>query len=339
MIAINNQLQGNLIKYLEKNYSEIGTIKKIELLKHNNINSTNYLICSAKETYVLRNFCDNSNVKKMEKICDILNFCAQNEARVLQVIKNNSGTYIDKKRKLYLTKYHKGKVYSGSSIEIKNLAKSLAILHKILSMNHLQYNYRPRHRCYYLLNSSELKKIRKIVSEQKDKQGKILFRHLTTISRLFDSSRCFLEQIKNSKFKQELIHYDLHPGNVIFYKKKVSSIIDFNLMRKGYLIEDIAYASFRFSSYKVHTVDEILKKMILFVRTYMQYNDIDKKEVLLLDQFLMRVILGNLSCVIRQKYFCNNDEWSADIEKFINFALLLHKINFKIRIEMKNLIR
>jgi Ser/Thr protein kinase RdoA (MazF antagonist) len=338
MSLIDKHLQDKLISYLKINYRNLGTIRNLELITHNNINSINYLIYSAKGTYVLRNFCDNSDIKKMEKICNILNFCACKGAKVFRIIKNNSGIYVDKKRKMYLTKYYDGGIYSGSNIEIKNLAKSLAFLHKELSKTHLKYNYRPRQRCYYLLNSSELKNVRKIIRGQKDMQSRIVFRHLTVISKLLASSHYFLEHIKDSNLKKQLIHYDLHPGNVIFYRKNVSAIIDFNLMRKGVLIEDVAYACFRFSSYNVYTTQEILKKMTLFIQTYLQYNSVDKREIRFFDQYLMRVILGNLSCVIRQKFLRGNNEWDADIEKFINFALLLHKISFKLRIEIKNLI-
>ena len=57
-----------IAKYLKKNYLNLGAIKKIELLEHNNINSTNYLISTDKGKYVLRNFTDGSRSKKIEKI-------------------------------------------------------------------------------------------------------------------------------------------------------------------------------------------------------------------------------------------------------------------------------
>ncbi len=92
-----------LLEFLQQNYPKIRTIKKITQIEHKNINSINYLIVSTKTNYVLRNYIDNSNSKKIENVCRILNYCIQKNAKVSKSIKNKNNLFVNQKNKLYLT--------------------------------------------------------------------------------------------------------------------------------------------------------------------------------------------------------------------------------------------
>ena len=54
-------------KYFKKNYPFLGKVKEARSLRHNKINSVNYLISTSKGKYVLRNFVDGSKPEKIEK--------------------------------------------------------------------------------------------------------------------------------------------------------------------------------------------------------------------------------------------------------------------------------
>jgi len=322
-----------LTEYLKKNYPIIKKIKKIKQIEHNNIDSTNFFISSNTTKYVLRNFTDGSQPEKVEKICKILNFCAKKNLPVMQPIKNRKKLFVDPQKMMYLTKYYDGHLYDGTDNELKNLAKNLALLHKQLVQNSINYNYNTRNSFYKILDSSELQRIEKIINHKqaKDKLDKLVIKHLTFLKKSMLEVQKTSKIIRALNFKKQLIHNDLHRGNVIFNKANVYAIIDFNSMRKGYKIEEVAFASFRFGSYYTQNLSKIVQKMQIFLQNYLKYNDIQYDQITYFDYFLFHTILSRLSYIFRTRYFHNDYTWSIDLEKYLNFLILIHKLRKQIQ--------
>lgn len=317
----NKQVYG----YFTTHYPSLGSIKKIRLLLHNNINSTNYLVISLKGQYVLRKFTDNSNPQKIEKICKILNQCIKYNATVLNPIKNTDNKYVDEKNRMYLTQYYKGGLYNGSSEQLQNLAKELALLHRAFEKISIPYNYRTNHYYYKSVEPDELKQIKDKIRLQAniDSFDKIILKNLEYIKKWSLSDVIKSKELQKLHLKKQLIHHDLHPGNSIFFKNKVVAIIDFNSMRNGVKMEDIAFTSFRFASFKNSNLSRIKQLIQLFVDSYLNYNQIDKNEIKMFEFLLTHKILGKISYILRKKYLNNSDSWIQDFEKNIEFLRLL----------------
>jgi len=315
--------------YLKSHYSELVNLKKIKLLSHDNINSTNYLLFSNKGKFVFRYFTDGSTPEKVEKLCKILNFCLKNKTRVMKPIKNIEGSYVDKKNKSYVTKYYEGRLFNGSVYQLKDAAKNLAILHETLRQNHIKYNYSLRQHYYQILNINELKKIQNMLIKKKHKtllEKKILnnYDYLT---------ECMLEHhqndlsIKKLKFQTQLIHNDFHPDNLIFHKDKVAAIIDFNSMRKDAVAIDLAFGSFRFSSFGTDSIDKISKKMKIFIENYSRFFYIEEQQIKNFDYFLIHKFIEGLNYILRKKYLANSEFLAIDYERYMKFLKLAKKIS------------
>lgn len=316
--------------YLRINYPFLGEIKKIERLKHNDINSTNYLIFTKKKEYTLRNVTDGSKSEKIETICRILNFCVKNKMKVLEPIKNKNNKYIDKKNMVYLTKYYRGWLYKSKTDELIDLAKNLALLHKTLAKNQIQYRYRTDvNRYYKILCIDELRSIKRKIERKptKDTFDRKVYRNLDYLINCVKQDEVISRIVNRLEFKRQLIHRDIHPKNVIFNKNKIIAIIDFNGMRKGRIIEDIAFTSFRFALFRTTNIDEIRKRIELFLNTYLHYNYINNKEVVYLRYFFMHEMLLKLCLILRKKYFATSNSWIIDFDKIINFIKLANKID------------
>ena len=314
--------------YVKSYYQNLGEIIKIEQLKHNNINSTNFLVTTTKSRYVVRKVLDGSSSKKIENMCKILQFCKKNDCKVHVPIKNDFKKYSINKDKIYLTKYYEGMAFNGKLSELNDLAKNIALLHQTLKKNRISYNHRTNLNQFKVLNKYELKNIKEklLHREKKSKFDLMVFNSLEFLIENIDSQNK-LAIIEKLPYKKQLIHYDLIPDNVIFSNGKVLAIIDFNSMHVDNKIKDIALASFRFTVSKTKNVTKIEKRIRNFVKTYITYNEIEEEFILNLDYFIKQQILERISHILRSYYLYNFTSWSIDFQKNIDFLKLIK--NFK----------
>jgi len=93
-------------------------------------------------------------------------------------------------------------------------------------------------------------------------------------------------------------------------------------MRKNEIMEEVAFTSFRFSSYKTNDTKKISKNIRLFVDTYSEYNELDIETMKYLEYFIVHKILSGLSFLLKNRYYKNSNLWIEDFEKYLNFLKL-----------------
>ena len=150
-------------KYFKQYYPKLGIISSIRNITHDDINSQNFLVKTHNTNFVLRKFQDGSNSIKIEKLCKILKFCYDNNAKVSLPITNIRNQYVDNQHNCYLTQFVKGKTFANNSTEFKDLAKQLALLHTTLDKKKFAYNYKIGHQFYKNFTKQELKKLQKFL--------------------------------------------------------------------------------------------------------------------------------------------------------------------------------
>lgn len=310
--------------YLVSNYSNLGKIETVKTLRHDNINSINFLVQTSSRKYVLRNFTDESTPQKIEKVCHILNFGLKNKIKVAQPIKFKKNYYVDKKNRIFLTKFYPGKIFSGDQKEFLDLAKQLALLHKVLNKNKTSFRYSIKS-TYQTLTEAELKKINIQIKKQpsKDSSDKLILTNMEFLKELIHSNSKITKNILKKNFGMQLIHSDLHIKNVIFNKKKVSVLLDFNSMRNGYKMNDIAFTGFRFASFNTNKLNLIQMNIKKFVDEYTLYNNVNQNQLEYFSGFLQNNILGRLSYIIRKRYLEKSNLWIKDLKKHLNSLKLI----------------
>lgn len=319
--------KNEITEIIQQNYKIFKKIKGISKLKHNNINSTNYFFKSKNKPFLLRKITDGSSEKKLETMCKILQFCHKNNAKVIESISNNNHRYISNK-KFLVTKYYSGHFFPGSKNSLQNFAKDLAYLHKVLSKNKVAYNYNMNTSFYRILNSQELSKIKK--NKNSNLQKKYVHQINLSIKKINDYIPIISEHLQYTKklqSKKQLIHFDIHPLNVIFNKNEVAVILDFNGMRKGLVIDDIVFASFRFAVYDSNNLQKISERIKLFLDSYQRYSTIEKDLLENYYSFLIEKILSRISFILKKYYFQNSSLWFADLLKNLEFLILAEKIS------------
>ena len=105
---------------------------------------------------------DGSTLKKLEAMCQVLDFCSCENALVQYPVKNDSGFFVSNKQKFFLTKFYDGHTFSGNKREFLDLATKFAELHQILNSCKIPFNYRLNQKFYRLLDIGEFKEIVKI---------------------------------------------------------------------------------------------------------------------------------------------------------------------------------
>jgi len=320
----NNQL----LDFLRQNYSQIGIITKIKKIESSNINSENYLITTSKSKFVLRKFTDNSSSKKIEKMCQILVFCKKKKAKVLEPFKNKKNLFVTTKNQMYLTKFYDGEFFDKSLNEIKTVARNLGLLHKTLSATKISYDFQTNQKFYKILDQSELIRIEKMI-QKKQKKYSVDSKVSINISLLKRNSK-FLKKHKNvvkrTKISKQLIHFDLHPKNILFNKGRVLAFLDFASMRKGFKITDVVFTGFRLAIEKTRNPKKIKQLMIFFITNYLSKNQLSETETKHLDYFLTNEIFSRLCYILRKKYFYNSSLWENDLSKFLEYLKIINKI-------------
>jgi len=300
-------------------YSNLGTIQSIEHI-HSQTNSEIHKITTKNDQYLLHhNMFDND--KRIEKMCQILNQISISNTNVIKPIKNQFKNF--SQNKFYLTKFENGELFSGSKQEYFDLAKKLNTLHKQLDNYNSQYNFRPNDNSYKLLTNKEIIIIKKQL---------LKIKHKDRIDIIIDKNILFIEnQItkcsiipKNNIFKKQLIHFDLHVNNILFINKSLKLFLDFNSMRKGYLMEDVLFCGFRFG-YQISSNPKIIHNLLhLFLKKYfnkkISYTDED------LNYFLSRFILYRICFILRNHFFSNSNLWISEFNNQLKYLKLINKI-------------
>lgn len=116
--------------------------------------------------------------------------------------------------------------------------------------------------------------------------------------------------------KEQLIHFDVQPGNVLFKGNRVSAILDFDAMRKGSAIEEVAFSAFRFAVYKTSDPKDVKQRMRLFLNAYGKKFPMKK----LLHELILR--LKSMEQVQLKQKHPNKQE----LKKFRSFLKFVSKI-------------
>jgi Ser/Thr protein kinase RdoA (MazF antagonist) len=298
--------------FVENFYPEIGTILSISSM-HSLINSDTYKIIADKGSYVLHhNKYDKK--KRIEKMCQILNEISESNSKVIQFLKNKNGDF--SKNNYYLSKFEDGQIFSGNKKKYFDLAKKLVVLHTKLDKYSIDYLFKPNYKYYKLLKKDELLIIKNKISKIKNltKIDSIIKKNLLLIENEITKSHTYPNNIF---LKKQLIHFDLHPGNIIFENDSVKLFLDFNSMRNGFLMEDVLFCGFRFA-YKIDSRPKYLYRLLKsFIKEY------DDKTIVFtdsdLDFLLSRFILYRISFILKNHFISNSDLWLSDLENQLRY--------------------
>ncbi len=249
------------------------------------LNSKTSLVSLPQEVFVRKKLAKGDNPKRIKAMIKILRFCKKAGVKVPEVLSLGKTEYT--------LKFYKGKLFNGSQIQMKSIAKELAMLHKVLAKCRIPYSFAPHAKLYEYPKKAPSKFLTKL----------------------------FLQYPKMREEKQ-LIHFDVQPGNVLFVGNRVLAILDFDAMRMGKVEEDIAFAAFRFAE-KMEKTDRknMRQNMDLFIKTYLRYNKVPGVTLGTLKPYLFSRLLSMVSAQLNSK-----KRNTKELQKFIRLLKLAEKV-------------
>jgi Ser/Thr protein kinase RdoA (MazF antagonist) len=313
--------------FLKKNYQNLGFIKLIKNLSYGP-NSESYFFHTKNGKYVLRYIKDHPSPSKIAQTYKILKYLQTKSLPVQDIIMSDYGKFYDSKNSIYVTKFYEGTFSKGTLNEIKDLAINVAYLHKFLYQTKIKFDFEhDTDSSFQILSIFDIKHIRKIIEQRKNKSyfDKKILKNLELLKQII------CEQNKKNKLKSnsfQLIHNDLTVSNVIFHKNKVKVVLDFDGMKKGNILEEIAFTSLRFSTINNFKKSDVEKKINFFLKHYLNHNSVDEKNFLYLQIYSVNNLLSKLSYILKKNYFYDDQSWINDFDYFFKLLKCSYRISW-----------
>ena len=121
--------------------------------------------------------------------------------------------------------------------------------------------------------------------------------------------------------EQSLVHFDLHPHNILTDGSDLLAIIDLDSLRKLEPMRATAFALHRLvRQHVVHTepedLEEAIRKAIkVFLNAYTGITRLTDEELASIPYFIRNEALSRLSYAMKDYYFNNNPAWKGDLDK------------------------
>ena len=281
-------------------------------------NSTNYLVVSSSQKYLLRVYHslhsaqDENNI---ERILKILIYCSSAGVLVPSPIENDKGKLatagIEQGQKNVYALFHfiEGKHYDGSLVQIRALGRATGELHLVLANCTLPSPVQDEW-AYALLSPSEIADGRSLIPPE--------------------AVTMLLEEIRSARTLPrgtlQLTHGDLHDKNTLFTVEKRAGFLDFDFMAKRGRMRDVAFCAFRHAIINNDAPAMILQRIAFFIAGYREKNKLSNEERKLLPDFVKQEALHRISYILRHATTKNDRTWLSDLSKHLFHIQLIRKV-------------
>lgn len=285
--------------------------------------SNNFRVDAASGIYLLK----HSHINEPDKQ-DLVNRCIsylkEKGIQVPTIIPaQKEETFIVKEGSVFcLYCFVEGENFDGSKEELQNAASEIGRLHKALAL--IPY-------------TQELKKISgTIVRHDRELLEKVIFAAnasggktefddyaLSILDEVNEVSRVIIAA-EIEKLPFQIIHYDLHPHNVLFdgNSKELLALLDFDSLLYSQRVRDVSFAMHRFArtcgektERKQDTGVDVRERAKSFLERYLAENEITSEEIKLLPLVIQDEAIKRVTNILRNYYLLGDTTWSFDLPK------------------------
>jgi len=212
------------------------------------VNKT-FLVQSGKNKYILKQYNENKSISHLKLEVEVLNYLREKKfdivPKIISTIKGKP--YIKIANTLFtLQSFVKGKIKASwhnpeklSIRQFENFFKSSAKFSKTVESFKTEIRVK-NHSIYYYARNAK-KDLTKYYNQMPHSRGKILLKkHFATLNNIIEKNRVALENSNYDRLPKQLVHFDIHPGNVSYKGDAVTGLFDFDWIRFDSRISDLA---------------------------------------------------------------------------------------------------
>ncbi len=318
---------------LKTKYSSyFDTIISIEQVDEAEVNSNNFKVKAEKNgnqvVYLLRRISNNTSRHQAERSCEIMESLAREGVKTPHVLSSDKNEIIveSDKDKFILFEFISGNHYRGTEEELRDAGSSIGALDKKL------YQLTARYKDDEALPfSNEEKKIREFsipiwedifekaeIHSKKENEGSFgaqLLRHR-------DEIISFATGFKTMNVENfQLVHFDLHPHNLLTDGKKLLAIIDFDSVRYLEKMRAVSYALHRLVRQNIvfnkssDFPSEVKRLKNIFIEAYRTQNSLSEEEVKSIPYFIKHESFSRLTNTMKDYANTGSLKWKHDLAK------------------------
>lgn len=263
--------------------------------------SNNYLIVSKHGGSITRNLLrrhilitDSKKLEFMEKISMYLVSEGIPTPYVIPAVNGNNHLF-SKGHMWQLFEFIPGNHFRGTSVELKDIAKNIALIHKAFYKIPFEVELLEKE----MRSSKGWKNLFELAKKDKTELGKLVAGYSGYLSDMVDKiDSIYQPEVRN----MQAVHGDLHPQNTIYRNGRIAAILDFADMGLSERMRDVGNACHRFVRQFVVYQDKAWQKefprgMGLFLKNYSELYPITREELklipaLMLDDILRKIYIG-----------------------------------------------
>ncbi len=318
-----------------KHYGEEGDrVLSIEQVDETEINSNNFKVTfmrgATEHTMLLRRYGEKRDKALLEATALVLSHLQQRGVKVPNILRSRTGNTFEHEGANTHTAFEflDGHHFRGELSEIAAVATGLAKLHQALED---------------LPNKSELERAvafpptmielrtydqdiwERILSAAKEADEKRADPEFD--AKLISREALIRDALENTQpgqyahLPRSLVHFDLHPHNILTDGTDLLAIIDLDSLRSLPPMHAVAFALHRLVRQRVvHTAPEDINQatkqaISVFLEAYSTVMPMSSEELASIPYFIRHEALSRLSYAMKDYYFNNNPAWKGDLDK------------------------
>jgi Ser/Thr protein kinase RdoA (MazF antagonist) len=320
------------IRRIAGSYYDIKTeeILNIEQVDEAEINSNNFKITIGKGAYLLRRYVGVRDENAIEETLKLTEEFAGEGVKVPRLkLSRDKKLFVTSDNNLYaLFMFIKADHYRGTREEIESAGREIGKLDKVLSG--LSVTNKRKDKLSFPAKTKELrlynidvwKKIFQEARNQQKNSSADQF-HAELLAKEDFILKIVGDMVKNKplSISWSVVHFDLHPHNLLANGKEVVAIIDFDSLRYLEKMRALAFALHRMVRQYIIFNDltdypkAVTAAKKIFLDAYQSVCKIDEKELETAAYFIKDEALSRLTYAMKDNYFNNNPSWRQDLDK------------------------
>lgn len=317
-----------------KHYAKHGdSVIAVEQVDETEVNSNNFKVTFRRngkdECILVRRYGHKRDHATLEAVLHVLTFLHKKGMRVPEIIHSRSERIFETDDLYTYTAFQflDGDHYRGTLREVADIAREFARLQSML--DDLPNNEALLRDVEFSPEARELRQYspdiwKKLIDSAKEKSP----HH----DPLFDERLCELSEFildavdktpstEYDEIPKKLVHFDLHPHNILTDGAALLAIIDFDSLRALPPMRAVAFALHRVvRQHIVYTQPTDIAAAVknaraVFLDAYQEEQQLSKDEIDSIPYFIRDEALARLTLAMKDYYFNNNSGWKHELEK------------------------